>query len=385
MSRPFAGLRVVELSSLPGAYGGMLLAGLGAEVIKVEPPEGDPLRRLEPTLPGVAAPENSLWWAYLGQGRRSVVIEPTPSGAEQLKWLLTSADIVLDDAPIDHWDASGCGPDAIEAVNPKVIWVSITPFGRTGPHRDWKGSNLIAWAACGVLYTTGFPDRPPVVPAGPVQLAYHVAALNAVIGAQLALRLRRANDGQGQRVDISMQEALLAIAPETGAPISLDDRVHRPRTGNRRDVTRPFGLYPCADGFVSFLVLQPNHWQAFAAWIAEVTGIDALTDEAFADMIVRREAGEFVDSSTEALTMGMTKLELFQEAQRRGIPCTPVNTIGDLRVDPHLAASGFFETVEHPAIGSYTRPGPPFRDNHGWWSLERAPLLGEHTAAILGS
>ena len=383
-ARPLQGVRVIDLAGLAGAYGTMLMAGLGADVVKVEPPEGDGLRRMPPLLDRVAAPENGLWWAYLGQGKRSVVIDrSSPADVAALASLIEKADVVVDTEAYGTWESLGVGPAHFVESNPGLVWVSITPFGRSGPRRDWKGSNLVAWAASGVLYTTGFPDRPPVVPGGPAQLACHVAAMNAVAGALLALRSRRLNQGKGQLVDISVQECALALAPETGVPLSLDDRVHRPRTGNRRDITRPFGLYPCNDGFVSFLVIQPGHWRALAQWIHEETGSDVFLDPAFEDLAVRREASEFVDEYVEQLCRPHNKLDLFREAQIRGIPCTPVNTIADITEDPHLQATGFFDQAEHPAIGPYRRPGAPFRDNHGWWSLSRAPLLGEHTEEVL--
>jgi formyl-CoA transferase len=307
-----------------------------------------------------------------------VVVDPSSAdGQARLAALVAGADVVVDSAPPGTWDA-------LREANPHLVWVSITPFGLTGPRRDWQGSNLIALASSGLLYVTGFQDRPPVAPGGPMQLACQLSALNAAASVLLALRARDQDpEGLGQLVDLSLQECALGISPESGAPLFLDDLVHRDRPGNRRDLTRPFGLYPCQDGFVSFLVLQPAHWQAMATWILDVTGNDALLEEAFADIIVRREASEFVDEWVEAVTTTSTKLELFVEAQRRGIPCTPVNTIADLDTDPHLDAARFFETVEHPAIGQVRRPGPPFRFNHPFWSLGRAPLLGEHTAEVL--
>jgi crotonobetainyl-CoA:carnitine CoA-transferase CaiB-like acyl-CoA transferase len=371
---------VIDLAGLPAAYGTMLLAGLGAEVVKVEAPGGDPLRRMPPFLERVDPPENSVWFAYLGQGKRSVVIDhDTAEGRKQLADLVAGADVVVESDVPGRWDD-------LRVANPHLVWTSITPFGRTGPRRGWRGSNLVAWAASGVLYVNGFPDRPPVVPAGPVQLACQLSALNAAASVLLALRARAGHPaGHGQLVDLSIQECCVAISPESGAPLYLDDLVHRARPGNRRDLTRPFGLYPCKDGYVSFLVLQPAHWRAMSQWIFDATGNDVFLDETFTDLVVRREAMEFVDEWTEAVTLPLTKLEVFVEGQRRGIPCTPVNTVADLLVDPHLASTGFFEASEHPAIGSFRRPGPPFRDNHGWWSLDRAPLLGEHSAEILQS
>jgi crotonobetainyl-CoA:carnitine CoA-transferase CaiB-like acyl-CoA transferase len=378
MSGPLQGTRVIDLAGLPAAYGTMLLAGLGAEVIKVEPPAGDPLRRLPPVLGNIEPPENSLWFAYLGQGKKSVVIDlDQPEGRSRLERLVAGADVVVESSAPGTWDA-------LRQANAQVVWASVTPFGQTGPRRSWQGSNLVAWAASGVLYVTGFPQRPPVTPAGPVQLACQLSALNTAASVMLALRARARNDdGMGQLIDISMQECCLAISPETGAPLFLDDLVHRNRLGNRRDVSSPFGLYPCKDGHVSFLVLQPAHWLAMATWIQEATGNDIFLEEMFYDIAVRAQTKDLVDEWTEAVTKDLTKLELFQEGQRRGIPVTPVNTMADLTVDPHLQAVNFFEATEHPKLGSFRRPGAPFRDNHGWWSLSRAPLLGEHTAEVL--
>jgi crotonobetainyl-CoA:carnitine CoA-transferase CaiB-like acyl-CoA transferase len=264
----------------------------------------------------------------------------------------------------------------------RQVVVAVSPFGLTGPRRGWKGSELVAWASAGIAYTIGFPDRPPLGPAAPVQFAAHLTSLYALNAAMLALRgVRRT--GRGQVVDVSMQECCLSLAPETGAALFLDDGLRRVRPGNRRAVTRPWGLYPCADGFVSYLVLQPAHWRAMAAWIAEETGMDAVLEEVFVDLHVRWEASDFIDECTEMLTLPRTKLELFIEGQRRGIPTTPVNDVADLRGDPHLRSAGFWRQEEHPTLGSLSSPGAPFRVDHEWWHWASAPTLGQHTADVL--
>jgi crotonobetainyl-CoA:carnitine CoA-transferase CaiB-like acyl-CoA transferase len=200
----------------------------------------------------------------------------------------------------------------------------------------------------------------------------------------LALRARR-RSGRGQVVDVSMQECCLALAPETGVALFLDDGVHRSRPGNRRAVTRPWGLYPCSDGFVSFLIIQPAHWRAMAAWIADATGMDAVLDDVFLDMRVRWEVSDFIDDVTEQLTRQSTKLDLFVEGQRRGIPITPVNTVADLVNDPHLRSAGFWRDDENPVLGTLRGPGAPFRVDHDWWRWASAPQLGEHTADELAT
>lgn len=380
--QPFAGVRVCDLSGLSGAWAARLFAALGADVVKVELPGGSPLRRLEPLAPGPTEDERtSLWWAYLAMGCRSAVADPdTEAGRARIADLVASADIVLDDSGPDALDDRGLGYEATRAGNPDVIWVAITPFGPTGPKRSWATSNLVAWAASGVLYTVGFDDQPPVVPGGPAQMAMHAAALNVAVGATLGLRARRLGHG-GQRIDISLAEVCLAFSPETGVPVFLDDRVHRVRAGNRRTLSRPFGLYPCADGYVSILVLMPRHWEAIASWIHKACDNEAIIDPVFADIGVRGETMELVDSWVEELTTSMSVLDFFREGQRRGIPITPVNTVESLRTDPHLEAVGYWRDAELPNGDPVSVPGPPFTTNRSWWSVGRAPRLDEHGEA----
>ncbi|MEL7156892.1 MAG: CoA transferase [Actinomycetota bacterium] len=379
MTRPFTGQRVVDLSGLPGAYAARLFAGMGADVIKVEPPTGNPMRRLAPFVgEGSTGPDDSLWWAYLAMGSRSAIVDiDAAEDRARLARLLATADIVIDDHGPDRLDELDLGYEATRATNPGVVWTAITPFGVEGPKRGWASSNLVAWAASGVLYTVGFDDQPPVVPGGPAQMGLHAAAIDAAVGAVLGLRGRRLF-GAGQRVDISLAEACLAFAPETGVTVFLDDRVHRVRAGNRRTLSRPFGLYPTSDGYVSILVLMPRHWEAMAEWVHEVCGNESIIDPVFADMAVRGQTMELVDEWVEELTTSMTLLDFFQEGQRRGIPISPVNTIDTLRRDPHLEAVGFWDTTELPTGGEVATPGAPFRTNADWWQIGRAPRLGEH-------
>ncbi|MEC7828181.1 MAG: CoA transferase [Actinomycetota bacterium] len=374
MAGPYNGLRVVDTTGLAGAYATRLLAGLGAEVIRLESPAGSPLRRLGPFADNMEPPENSLWWSYLAMGAHSVVIEPEDT--ESLMRILNEADVVFE----DQLPEKSALPR--DEISPTTIRTKILPFGSTGPKRNWRSSNLVAWAASGILYTTGFTNRAPVAPAAPVQLAYHASAASALVGTLLALRSRRIT-GVGQNVEISMQEVALSIAPETGVPMFMDDRVHRERSGNRRDLGRPFGLYPCKDGFVSIIVLMPRHWTAMAQWVSESTGNESIIEEVFVDNAVRVEAKDLIDDWVEELTTQGTRLELFEEGQRRGIPITPVNTIDALVDNPHLDAADYWTTTQLQDGTEVTIPGAPFRSSSPWWSIAPAPRLGEHTHIYL--
>jgi crotonobetainyl-CoA:carnitine CoA-transferase CaiB-like acyl-CoA transferase len=360
---PLAGLRVVDLAGPSAAYATKLLADLGAEVVMVEPPGGSFLRRLPP-FEGDA----SLWFAYFGANKRSVVLNlASAADVDRCTRLIAGADVVVDTNAPGHLERFGLSADAMRAAHPGLIWVSVTPFGRTGPHRDWVGSDLVAWAMSGCLHTTGFPGSPPVIPGGPALLACHLASLNAAAGAMLALRSRR-RTGRGQMVEVSIQESCLAVSPEVGAVVFLDDLRPRVRGGNRRSAIRPWGLYPARDGWVGLVALQPAHWSALATWIVEATGNEAAGDPAFNDVLTRIGASEAVDIWTEELTTRFDKAHLFVEGQRRGIPVTPVNTAADLSNDPHLAAVGYWETVDDPTLGKLRVPGAPYRFSAGAWS-----------------
>lgn len=368
--QPWSGLRVIERPGLASSYATRLWAALGAEVVILEPPEGHPYRHLAPFAPGTDAPEGSLWWAFLGQNKRSVVVEP---GSDQERALLAAADVVFEEpAPPVR---------APQPAHPGQVVVSITPFGLRGPLANWRGSDLVAWAASGLSYVTGFPDRPPVALAS-INFAAHVTAMQAMGAAMVALYARR-RTGRGQLIDLSMQQANTSLHPEIGVPLVLDDGVHRGRSGNRRAISRPFGLYPCVDGFVSIIIVMPAHWTNLATWMADVTGVDALLEPAFIDLATRWEAAEFIDGITESFTLGMTKHELFVGGQQRSIPITPVNTVADLARDPQLEQTGFWRDSEHPVVGSYRSPGAPFTGETSWWHWTRAPLLGEHTEDVL--
>jgi len=396
---PWTGTRVLDLTGLSGAYGTRVWAALGADVICVEPPQGNPVRTMPPLAPGHSGPEASLWWAYYAASKRSVVLDLTDAeDVSALVRLIGTADVVLDDAPpatqeTYRWLADsgegGLGVAGIVERFPHVTWVSITPFGMTGPRRAWRSSNLIGWASCGLASTVGFPHGPPLAPGGQIGVLMHGASLYGVIGSMLALRSRdqaAANGGAavGQTVDLSLQDFGIWLSPETGVPLYLDDQVPRPRAGNRRPITSPMGMYPASDGYVAMIAIQPAHWNAVAQWVHELTGNEGILDEIFVDIVVRREALEAVDAWVEELTTQFTKQELFVEGQRRRIPITPVNTVGDLRTDPHLEAVGWWRSEEHPVLGSYTVPGSPFNTDGDWWAWDRAPMLGEHTEEVLG-
>ncbi|MER3407364.1 MAG: CoA transferase, partial [Nitrososphaera sp.] len=223
---------VLDLTSDLAAYGTKLLADLGMRVIKVEPPGGDPGRRRPPLARTEAGLEESLDFAYLNTNKWSITLNlETALGRQIFGELAAQADVICETFERRELERLGIDFAELGCRNPRLVWVSVTPFGRSGPRRDWRGSDLIGWAASGLLFATGDPDRPPLLPGGPARLAYMLAGLNCAAAVLLTLRIRRLS-GKGQAVDISLQEA--ALVPEVGVPAFLDDLLPRRRTGSRR-------------------------------------------------------------------------------------------------------------------------------------------------------
>ncbi len=380
LDHSLAGLRVVALGGPEIGQAVRIFAGLGAEVILVEPPGGGRLRTTPAGDAASGAVEAGLWHAAFGRGCSSMVADlGTPPGAGAFSEMVATADVVLEATPVGWLDERGLGADALRARHPGLVWVSVTPFGRDGPRKGWKGGDLVAWAGSGVLYTTGHPDTPPVVPGGPALLACHMSALNAAAGALLALAARE-RTGEGQLVDVSMQEAVVAVACETGVAPYLSDLLHRARQGNRRPLLRPWGLYACQDGWASIVILQPAHWDALAAWLHERCGNETAIEPIFREMLSRVQAPELMDMWADELAATYTKAELFEEGQRRGVPVTPVTTVADLLADRHLDATGFWVDVEDPELGRVRLPGPPWRLAGREWVAAPAPALGASSA-----
>jgi crotonobetainyl-CoA:carnitine CoA-transferase CaiB-like acyl-CoA transferase len=368
-----AGIRVLDVGDRSGALAGRLLAGLGAEVVRVEPPGGDPMRGLPPA-PG-------LFFEFHAAATRSVVLDlERAEDRATLARLAARADVLLDAGPPDRLARLGCEPARLRAASPTLVTVAITPFGPDGPWRDWRASDLIAQATGGMLYVNGWPDGPPLQALGPQ--AYHQAGVFAVIGVLAALAARE-RTGRGQHVDVSLQAAV------TGALEHVPGLWHQsgqvPRRQGTLHWTRYFRVGRCRDGWVMHTTL--GDWRALAAWLEADGMADNLTDPAWEDLNLRRDAAEHLFDVLDAWAARYTVGELVGSAQLRRIPYAAVRPPEALLDDPHLAARGFFVPVALPAgvpgAARAVAPGPPFRLEATPWRTGRAPRPGEHTAEVL--
>jgi benzylsuccinate CoA-transferase BbsE subunit len=371
---PLAGIRVLDLCDEKGAFAGKLLAGLGADVVLVEPPAGSSLRAIPPFWQGVPDPERSLFFWFYGAGKRSITLDwRTVEGAATLRRLAARADILLESEPPGTLAGLGCGAEALRAENPRLVVVSITPFGQRGPYRDWRASDTVAQAMGGMLFVNGHRDGPPLRSLG--LQAYHQAGIFAAVGAVSAL-LARDVTGRGQDVDVSLQAAV------TGALEHVPGFWHQMGLVAARQGTlhwtRYFCVGRCRDGWVMHCTL--GDWTSLIEWIKADGMGAALDDPALEDIRTRQAEADRLFAALDAWAARYT----VEGAQLRRIPYAAVRPPEALLRDAHLAERGFFVPIEHPDLGlTVPYPGAPFRLTDAPWRMVRPPRLGEHNAQVL--
>jgi crotonobetainyl-CoA:carnitine CoA-transferase CaiB-like acyl-CoA transferase len=377
-----AGRRVLELADAAGAYCGKLLADMGADVVKIEPPEGDAARLRPPFWRDQPGPEHSLFHLYMNAGKRGVTLGlATRAGQDAVRRLARTADLVVETFPPGYLASLGLGYEALRAAHPRLVLTSITGFGQTGPQRAWASSDLVASALGGALHVTGYDDDPPVALAG--TQAYVMASAYAAVGSMIALH-HAARTGEGQHVDVSMEETTASVTHICGVGKWLDDGIVPRRGGPGLFASVPSGAYRCTDGLVYLMVNRPLHWKALAAWVHEVTGNQEVLDPMFEGPSSNRiPYRELLDLLIAELTARLTVAEAYHEGQRRHIAFTPVSDAAAVARDPHLAARGYFIALEHPRLGTLRMPGAPYRHGRTPWRVARpAPALGEHDDEI---
>jgi len=380
---PYSGLRVLEFAEDPaGELLGRLLAEMGADVTKIEPPEGSPSRAVGPFASGAQGLETSLNFRFYNSNKKSVVLG-LADGLAALDALLAEADIFISTLQPQALDALGLDLHALVAAHPKLIVVSVTAFGLDGPWANYRSSDLVGLALGGPLNSCGYDDHsiPPIRPGG--NQAYHTATSFAHIGALLAL-LERQNTGKGQLVDVSMHEGL-AVNVELANPYWFYPRVNVHRQTCRHAQPSPTQptLFRCADDrliYYTLILSDRRAWQALVAWMAE-KGMDAgLGDEAYLDLAYRQERFQEVQTIVECFFLIQTGAEAFHEAQARGLPIGILNAPEELFDDPHFKARDFFVPVEEADGAAVLYPGPSYRFTaFDAVPRVRAPKLGEHT------
>lgn len=400
------GLRVVELSSERGALAGKLFADMGAEVVVVEPPDGDPMRGYEPFLRDEPDPEGSLYWWHYNTSKLGVTLDlDAEEDRGRFRQLVETADVLIECEEPGRLAALGLDPPDLAESFPRLVSVSITPFGRKEPGASDPTTDLTLLAGGGPVWSCGYDDHslPPVRGGG--NQGYHTACHFAVMSALVAL-LAREQSGRGQHVDVSMHAASNVTTEAGSYEWLVAQKTVQRQTGRHASqyMTMPSQIL-CADGrYVNTGVppTRPEEFRRLYDWLTELDLVDQLPEAVFLEMGAQRETrielSRIVDdpevqaifgAGREAMNLIAGKLgayEVFVGAQERDMPVGIVYSPDEVMDDPHFAARGFPVALEHPERGdTFTYPGAPYVFHGTPWKLSRrAPRLGEHTEQVLG-
>ncbi|MCS5654587.1 MAG: CoA transferase [Dehalococcoidia bacterium] len=366
-------IKVLDLSQgVAGPFCAKFLAGLGAEAIKVEPEMGDPARRAGPFLGDSDDLETSALFAYLNTSKKGITLNlDVPSQAQSLKELAQDVDILVESFAPGYLESVGLSYEDLSGTNPGLIYVSVTPFGQSGPYRDYKGSDIVAQAMGALMYTIGLPDREPLKVGG--ESALYTTGISAFSAAMLALHVRDAQ-GFGQHVDISAMEVMTVAQIHS----SINEQFgHTP-------IRRPTNLVRAKDGWVS-PGLETGVQQGTWPKVCELMGVPEFSeDNRFTTQEARRTNQQALLEVVGSWAATMPKEEIYHTLQSLRTITGYVATVEDLLVSKQFAEREFFQTLADPVYGNVVHPGPPFRMDDDRWRLFPAPRLGEHNEEILG-
>ena len=380
MSQALSGIRVIDMThNQAGPACAQILGFLGADVIKLEEPKGGDVARSNMRD---RADSDSLFFLVLNANKQSLTINlKTEQGKALFKQVIEQSDVLLENFGPGALDRLGLGYDVLSKLNPRLIYATIKGFGTYGPYSDFKSFEPIAQAMGGAMCVTGFPENPPTFtfPAiGDSGTGMHMA-----IGILAALQQRH-NSGKGQHVEVSMQDAVVNLIR-----VSLRDhqRTGRPmgRSGNQLGRTVPGTTYPCAPGGSNdyvYIFAQPQMWKAFLS----VLGRPELADDPrYAAPEARWENRDAMNAIIAEWTRQRTKHEVMKLMGDAGVPCGACLDTGEVLADPHLRAREMIVDVDYPTRGTYQTVGSPIKLSDSPVIVERPPLLGEHTEALLGA
>lgn len=372
-----SGLRVLDLTGRMGGYCGLLLANLGAEVILIESVGGDPMRREGPFKHATAHPERSLSFAAYHTNKRGVVLDlADDQGRETLRQLVRHADVLIEDKPVGYLEQLGLDYVTLRAVNPTLIVTSISGFGQRGPYRDFKAPSIVAFAMGGLMNLCGHPGRAPLM--GPCDVAYHLGSVHAAFATLVALYNRRGT-GEGERVDVSLQDVLVADPfLRIITRYSVTGEVPE-RTGHSQ-ATTVAETYQCKDGYARIFVNQADHWKRFVEWLGRPP---ELLDPKYENVQNRFPLRQTIDRLVEARTLNYQTKQFFDEFQSLRLAAAPINSPSAFLADEQTQQRNYLTEVEHKELGRHYFPGDPYKFSESPWRVERgAPLLGEHQKQI---
>ncbi len=376
---PLSGVRVVELGSfVAGPFAGQLLADLGAEVLKVEPPGGDGLRSW-----GLMAPSGTSWWSYAqNRGKRLACVDVArPEGQALLRRLLGEVDVLvanLRPATIERW---GLGPERLRRELPHLVYVAISGYGLTGPNSSLPGFGSIAECRGGLRYVTGFPDRPPV--RNGISLGDAAAGMFAVIGALASLVARERGAGDGEVVDVSLADAVFALT-EAAITEYVHEGVVRERTGNQLLRAAPSNVYRTADN--AWFAIGANSDALFGRLVTAMGEPGLADDPRFADNQSRVAHADELDERIAGWVAGQTADEVATTAAEAGIPAGPVQSMAEIAADPQFRERDMIIEVrdpDSPELGPVTMVGTvPKLWNRSHQPMSTSSTIGRESSLL---
>lgn len=388
---PLGPFRALDLTDEKGLLCGRILADLGADVIVIEGIEGNPARRIGPFYHDTLDPERSLYWFAFSSNKRGITLNiETADGREIFKRLVGTADFLIESFPPGYMDKLGLGYAVLSEINPRIIMTSITPFGQTGPNKDYKASDIAAMAVGGLTYISGDPDRPPV--RIPVPQSYLNAGAWAAVGSMIAFYHQQMT-GEGQCVVLSMQQAATWATYTAQEWWSYAKRnLKREGTWRQIGLSRMQVIYPCKDGHVNFFLLggpgaAPGQGLLVDWMDKEGMCPDWLRGYDFFQLDVSTAPQELFDRLSQAFGrffLTKTKAELFEAARKLVLFLAPVNTARDILDDPQLEDREFWMELEYPELGAIVScPGAFAKLSETPIRVERrAPIIGEHNEEV---
>ncbi len=378
MTTPLAGITVLDFGQIfQGPYATMLMAKAGADVIKIEPPGGEPLRRRVIAAGG----DTTLPIAMLNANKRAVTLNlKSDIGKDLLKQMVAKADVLLENFSPGTLDGLGVGYDVLKDINPRLVYATGTGFGISGPDRDNLAMDFTIQAASGIMSVTGDPDGPPMK-AGPTLVDF-MGGIHLYAAVMTAL-LQRTATGQGQLVEVAMQET---VYPSLASSYDYHVRTGKipPRAGNRQSglASAPYNAFQTNDGWVAVHVVTEGHWQNLLRAMGRA---DLLDDPRFNTNAARTANMAETEALVTAWTIGLGKNEVAAISKRYKIPAAAVRNAVEVMNDPHMHQRGMLQRIDHPSLGSIIVPNSPLR-LHGSDPVAPipSPSLGQHNLDVYG-